>query len=76
MRKGVSSIKFGGHPSLNHAPQNIPTNECFEQPIGKQQIFFTAVSMISLDANNDNIHFVGYADNAQGVLDPRKHELG
>ena len=32
--------------------------------------------MISLDANNDNIHFVGYADNAQGVLDPRKHELG
>ena len=73
MRKGLSSIKSGGHPSLNHAPQNIPTNECCEQPIGKQQIFFTA---ISLDANNDNIHTVGYANNAQGVLDPRKPELG
>ena len=44
--------------------------------LANSKFFFTAVSMISLDANNDNIHFVGYADNAQGVLDPRKHELG
>ena len=43
-----------------HAPQNIPPNECCrcEQPVGKQEHFFIA---IWLDAQNDNIHSVGYS---------------
>ena len=42
-----------------HSPQNIPRNECCccEQPIPKQQNFFTA---IWLDAHNNNIRSVGY----------------
>ena len=43
-----------------HSPQNTPKNEYwyYEQPICKQQIFFTA---IWLDAHNDNIRSVGYS---------------
>ena len=44
----------------HHSPQNIPRIECCccEQPIGKQQKFFTA---IWLDAHNNNIRSVGYS---------------
>ena len=71
MRKGVSSIKGIQVLIMPHRisqQTNVVNNQ-----LAKSNFFFTA---ISLDANNDDIHSVGYADNAQGVLDPRKPELG